>query len=134
MFKLLKIENARENVPEPSFHDAADGEAIEIGEALVLSGGVYTKCGATEKPTYIAMRAITEDEENRQIPAARVEDNQLYEVPVTADPSSLNEGDKVTLHTDGLQVTATTASGVVTIENLNGATAEGDTIVVRIED
>jgi hypothetical protein len=56
----------------------------------------------------------------------------VYEVPVTAAPTALKVGDKVTIHTDGLQVTATTTSGVITIESLNGATAVGDTIVVRI--
>lgn len=69
---------------------------------------------------------------NRIIPVARVEANQLYEVPVTAAPTSLVEGSKVTLHTDGMQVTATTTSGVVTVESLNGAAAAGDNIVVRI--
>ena len=57
---------------------------------------------------------------------------QSYEVPVTAAPTSLAVGSKVTLHTDGLQVTATTASGVVTVEDLNGAKAAGDKLVVRI--
>jgi hypothetical protein len=56
----------------------------------------------------------------------------VYEVPVTAVPTALKVGDKVTIHTDGLQVTASTQNGVITVENLNGASAAGDTIVVRI--
>ena len=43
MFKLIKIENARMNVPEPVFHDVTDDEAVEIGEALVLTAGKFTK-------------------------------------------------------------------------------------------
>ena len=132
MFKLIKIENARMNVPEPVFHEVTASEAVQIGEALVLTSGKLTKCGATAKPEFIAMADCAADATNRLIPAARVEPNQLYEVPVQAAPTSLVEGSKVTLHTDGLQVTATTTSGVVTVESLNGAAAAGDMIVVRI--
>jgi hypothetical protein len=132
MFNLIKIENARMNVPEPVFREVTDSEAVEMGEALVLTSGKLTKCGATTKPEYIAMAALTASATKREIPVARVESNQIYEVPITAAPTSLVVGSKVTLHTDGLQVTATTTSGVVTVESLNGATAAGDTIVVRI--
>lgn len=132
MFKLLKIENARENVPSPVFLDVTASEAVEMGEALVLSGGTLTKCEATVAPTHIAMAALAADAAKRTIPVARVASNQIYEVPVSAAPTSLKVGDKVTLHTDGLQVTATTTSGVVTVENLNGATTAGDKIIVRI--
>ena len=48
--------------------------------------------------------------------------------------SDVNEflklGDKVTLHTDGLQVTATTASGVAEVVGMDG-TAAGDRVRVR---
>nr|DAK85066.1 MAG TPA: hypothetical protein [Caudoviricetes sp.] len=132
MFRLIKIENARMNVPEPVFHEVTASEAVQLGEALVLTSGKLTKCGATAKPEFIAMADCAADAAKRLIPVARVEANQLYEVPVTAAPTSLVEGGKVTLHTDGMQVTATTTSGVVTVESLNGAAAAGDTIVVRI--
>ena len=132
MFKLIKIENGRMNVPEPVYHDVTDDEAVEYGEALVLASGKFTICGATVKPTHIAMGSVAADATKRTLAAARVEDNQLYEVPVTAAPTGLTAGSKVTLHTDGLQVTATTTSGVVTVESLNGASAAGDIIVVRI--
>ena len=132
MFKLIKIENARMNVPEPVFHEVTASETVTMGEALVLASGKLTKCGATVKPEFIAMADCAADATKRLIPVARVEANQLYEVPVQAAPTSLVEGSKVTLHTDGLQVTATTTSGVVTVESLNGAAAAGDVIVVRI--
>ena len=132
MFKLLKIENARLNVPSPVFHEVKASEAVVIGEALILSGGVLTKCGATTAPQFIAMADLSATAVKREIPVARVEKNQIYEVPVTAAPTSLKVGDKVTLHTDGLQVTATTTDGVITVEDKNGATAAGDKIIVRI--
>ena len=132
MFKLIKIENARMNVPEPVFHEVKASEAVELGEALVLTSGKLTKCGATVKPEFIAMADCAAAATDRIITVARVEANQLYDVPISAAPSSLAEGSKVTLHTDGMQVTATTTSGVVTVESLNGAAAAGDNIVVRI--
>lgn len=132
MFKLLKIENARMNVPEPVFHEATSDEAISIGEALVLTNGKLTKCAATAVPQFIAIGQLGASDANRKVAVCRVESNQVYEVPVTAAPTALKVGDKVTIHTDGLQVTATTQSGVITVENLNGASAAGDTIVVRI--
>lgn len=132
MFKLIKIENARMNVPEPVFHKVTDSEAVVEGEALVLTNGKLTKCGAKVKPEFIAMAGCASGATKREIPVIRVEANQLYEVPVQAAPTSLTAGSKVTLHTDGLQVTATTEGGVVTVENLNGAAAADDIIVVRI--
>ena len=132
MFKLIKIENARMNVHEPVFYEVTASEAVTLGEALVLTSGKLTKCGATAKPQFIAMADCGASDEKRVIPAARVEPNQLYEVPVQAAPTGIVVGSKVTLHTDGLQVTATTSSGVVTIEDLNGAAAAGDLVVVRI--
>ena len=119
-------------MPEPEYLDVKSGEAVEIGEALVLSSGVLTKCGAAVAPEYIAMGAVTKDAAKREIAACRVERNQVFEVPVTAAPTSLKPGAKVTLHTDAMQVTATTTDGVVTVVALNGATKAGDLITVRI--
>jgi len=132
MFKLLKIENARQNVPEPEFYEVTASEAVVEGEALVLSSGKLTKCGATSTPTHIAMADCAAAATNRKIPVCRVESNQIYEVDTSADPSSLVPGNKVTLHTDGLKVTATTTSGVITVIDINGAAASGDKIIVRI--
>ena len=132
MFNLLKIENGRQNTPPPVYHEVKASEAVSYGEALVLTSGKLTKCGATAKPQFIAMGVKAATDENRKLAVCRCEPNQVYEVPVTAAPTSLTPGSKVTLCTDGLQVTATTTDGVITVENLNGATAAGDKIIVRI--
>lgn len=132
MFNLIKIENGRMNVPEPVYHDVTDAEAVEYGEALVLTSGKFTKCGAKVKPTHIAMGSVAADATKRTLAAARVEENQLYEVPITAAPTGLVAGSKVTLHTDGLQVTATTTDGVITVESVNNAATAGEKIIVRI--
>lgn len=131
MFKLLKMVDARLNVPEPEYQEVTAAEGVAMGEALVLSSGKLTKCTGTTKPTHISMGVKSATDTNRVIPACRVESNQIYEVPVTATPSSLAPGSKVTIHTDGLQVTATTTDGVAEVVSVNGAAAVGDTLIVR---
>jgi hypothetical protein len=131
MFKLLKMENARLNVPEPEYQEAKVGEAIEMGETLILSAGKLTKCSGSTAPTHMAMGAKAAADTDRRIPACRIESNQIYEVPVTAAPTSLVPGAKVTIYTDGLQVTATTTDGVATVVDTNDAKVIGDKIIVR---
>ena len=55
----------------------------------------------------------------------------VFEVSVTAAPTSLKAGNAVTLSSDGLGVTATTTSGVAVIRDLVGAAAAGDKILVK---
>ena len=131
MFRLLKIENGRMNVPEPEYLEAKASEAIEYGEALVLTAGKLTKASGTTAPTHIAMAVKAAADADRRMPTCRIEPNQVYAVPVTAAPTSLVPGAKVTIHTDGLQVTATTTDGVAKVVDLNGAKAIGDEIIVR---
>lgn len=132
MFFLAKYENASTNVDEPKYYDVTAGEACYNGEAMVLTGGKLKKCGTTEKPQYIAMKSLANDATNRRIPVVRVDENQLWRVPVSAAPTELVPGMKVTLGGDALTVTATTNSGVVTVEDLGGAEKAGDEIYVRI--
>lgn len=127
MFTLRKIEGGRINVFEPVVYPVGS-KAVTEGEALVLTGGTLATCGATTKPTYIALAngAI-----GAEIPVGRVEPNQVYEVAINAAPTENTKvGAKVTIE-NGLKVTTTTASGVAEIVDLNGATKADDTIYVR---
>ena len=74
---------------------------------------------------------MTASATKRNIAACRVESNQVYEVECSAVPAALVPGDKVTLTTDALGVTATKDSGVAKVVALNGAAAAGDKITVR---
>ena len=122
---MIKIAKMRPLAERPlEYYEGTASEAIVLGEALVLSSGKLTKCGATATPEFIAMGAGT----GVKIPVVRVMETDEYEAPLQAAGTSLNVGDKVTLHTDGLQVTATTTSGVFEITQING-TAVGDTVL-----
>ena len=129
MFKLIKIENSRMNVPEPISYEVTDGEAVYAGEALVLSDGKLTK--ATGTPAFIALSAKAVTDHDRRLPVARITSDHLYETSLTEAPTSLKVGDKVTLSSDGMGVTATTTDGCAEIVSLEGAAAVGDKIIVR---
>lgn len=131
MFRLVKIENGRINQPEPRKLGVTASETYTLGEALVLSGGALTKCGATEKPAFIAGEDYSAPATDaRKITVYPVQAGMVFETPVTAVPTALTVGSAVTLSSDGLGVTATTTSGVATVYDLAGATAAGDTLLV----
>lgn len=94
---------------------AKKNEAYAIGEALKIDGGFATKCGATEKPTHICGTTQKAEAGDASVACYPIFESYEFKVSVNGDPKSLKVGDKVTIHTDGLQVTTTTASGVAEI-------------------
>ncbi len=136
MFRLLKIENARINIPEPEVLPVTSGEEIKEGEALVLTSGKLTKCGVTTKPSFISLGTLSAAAtDKREVAVCRVEANQVYETTVTFSDTAvpLVLGTKVKLGTDGLSITDVTTSGVATIVNVNGAKATDDKVIVRFQ-
>ena len=115
--------------PPAEYLPATAEETYIVGEALKLNSGTLTKAGATDIPTFICAGQPGE----QGVPVYRVQKTQTYDTTHSAAGTSLKIGDKVTLHTDGLQVTATTTSGVAEIVSLDG-TAVGDTVTVRFPD
>lgn len=114
--------------PPIEYRQATAEEDVVLGEALVTaSTGLLTKCGATARPKYIAAGP---QDENDMVPVIRVQDYQVWRTQLSAAGTSLKPGNKVTLETDGLRVTATTASGVAAIVAMEG-TAVGDGVRVR---
>ena len=112
MFIVKKILGARINVPEPEKHIA--GTAITQGMALTLTGGKLV--AATGTPTHIALGAAKADEE---VACYAVLPAMHFEVPVTAAPTSLKEGDKVTI-AEGIRTVGERAfAGCVSIKNID---------------
>ena len=103
----------------------------KVGMALVANSGNLAVATGTTKPTYISMAerdgAVATGE---LIPVVRVQPDMIFEVPLSAAGTSLKAGQKVTIATDGLQVTATTTDGVAEIVEILG-TAAGDKVRVR---
>lgn len=121
----MKIAKMRPMAERPlEYYEGTANEEIVLGEALVMTDGKLTKCGATATPEFISMGSGT----GEVVPVVRVMEEDVYAAPLTASGTSLNVGDKVTLATDGVGVTATTTSGVFELTQING-TAVGDTVL-----
>ncbi len=103
----------------------------KVGMALVQANGQLALATGANAPTYISMcekdRACTAGE---IIPVIRVGKDMILETTFAAAAASVKLGSKVTLHTDGLQVTATTTSGVAEVVYMDG-TASGSMCRVR---
>lgn len=121
MFSIVKHDI---NTQFPSeYRLMTDNEAVAYGEALVLSSGRLTKCGATATPEFISLRTQSAESSSvTPIPVLRVNEEQQFEVKSMATVASTVVGSKVTLHTDGLLVTATTTNGVFYVDSTDGAT------------
>lgn len=103
----------------------------KIGMALTESSGNLAIATGTTKPSYISM--IEKDAACTAgdiIPVIRVTEDIIFEVTNSASLSGVGVGAKVTLHaSNGLQITATTSSGVAEIVNKSGDAAGSRTLV-----
>ena len=103
----------------------------QVGQAMVMSGGKLALATGTKKPEFICnQQAKAACEAGEMVAVTRVAGDIVYQPPLAAAGASLKVGDKVTIHTDGEQVTATTEGGVAQIVRMGG-TAAGDPVWVR---
>lgn len=134
MFKLAKIINGRQNVPEPEYLPTTSGVAYKIGDALVISSGGLIKATGTTKPTHIAMKTITGT--GAEIPVARIEKNMVFEAPVTysSTANAIVLGTKLTIADNSAGVTDVVTDGVATVIDTLGANKnDGDKVLVIFE-
>ena len=101
------------------------------GMAMVLSSGKLAIASGTTKPEFICVEehdaAVAAD---TLVTVVRVDHDTVYQTTLSAAGTSLNLGDKVTIATDGLRVTATKTDGVAEIVYMDD-TASGSMIHVR---
>ena len=100
---------------------ATTGETYVVGEALKIASGKVTKCTGTTTPEFVAVGPA----DGGQVPCIRVGKHQEFATTLGVAPGdgvTLAVGDKVTIHTDGLQLTATKTSGVAEILAIEGQT------------
>ena len=103
-------------------HRINGATGLSLGMAVTMTAGSLEKCGATSVPTHIIMGDRNSD---GTYPAIRVLPTTVFETTASATLASSNVGSKVTLGTDALTVTATTTSGVFTVDYTDGATSGG---------
>lgn len=103
----------------------------KVGLALVESSGNLVLATGTTKPTHICMMegsaALTA---GTIIPVIDVTEDIIFETTCSAAFTNIKKGQKVTIHTDGAQVTATTSSGVATVVDGDGV-ASGEKVLVK---
>ncbi len=121
------------NAPDMIWKPTTTSETYKVGETLKLSSaGKLTKASGTDVPEFVSLADYVAPASNaKDIPVVEINAGQIYAAPLQASGASLKAGDKVTIHTDGLQITATTTSGVAEIVKLNG-TSVGDKAWVHL--
>ena len=98
----------------------------KAGMALVQTGGLLAIATGGSAPAYISMcERDSACAEGDMIPVIRVDHDTIFETTNSAAFSSVKRGDKVTLHDDGLSVTATAGSGAAEVIDFDDAAVAG---------
>ena len=97
----------------------------KVGMALTVSSGKLAVASGTTAPSYISMcERETACTAGELIPVIRVGKDMILETTLSADGSAVSIGDKVTLHTDGMKVTATKTGGVAELVYMDAPDAD----------
>lgn len=118
------------NTPPIVYMQPTDGETYQVGEALKLASGKVTLCSGAVAPSNVCVGPI---DDNGVVPCVEVQKYMEFETTLgvaPADSATVGVGDKVTLHTDGMQVTATKTSGVAEVTGIDGQTV-GSRVTVK---
>lgn len=118
------------NTPPIVYMQPTDDEIYQVGEALKLASGKVTLCSGAVAPSHVCVGPI---DDNGVVPCVEVQKYMEFETTLgvaPADSATVGVGDKVTLHTDGMQVTATKTSGVAEVTGIDGQTV-GSRVTVK---
>ena len=118
------------NTPPIVYMQPTDGETYQVGEALKLASGKVTLCSGAAAPSHVCVGPI---DDNGVVPCVEVQTYMEFETTLgvaPTDSATVGVGDKVTLHTDGMQVTATKTSGVAEVTGIDGQTV-GSRVTVK---
>lgn len=118
------------NTPPIVYMQPTDGETYQVGEALKLASGKVTLCSGAVAPSHVCVGPI---DDNGVVPCVEVQKYMEFETTLGVAPvgsATVGVGDKVTLHTDGMQVTATKTDGVAEVTGIDGQTV-GSRVTVK---
>ena len=118
------------NTPPIVYMQPTDSESYQVGEALKLASGKVTLCSGAVAPSHVCVGPI---DDNGVVPCVEVQKYMEFETTLgvaPTDSATVGVGDKVTLHTDGMQVTATKTSGVAEVTGIDGQTV-GSRVTVK---
>lgn len=92
----------------------------KVGMALTMSNGNLAVASGSSTPMYISViEKSSACKSGEIIPVIRVGKDIIFETSFSVDPSSLNVGDKVTIDSSGMNLTATKTSGVAEIVHMD---------------
>lgn len=118
------------NTPPIVYMQPTDGESYQVGKALKLASGKVTLCSDDTAPSHVCVGPI---DDNGVVPCVEVQKYMEFETTLGVAPedsTTVGVGDKVTLHTDGMQVTATKTGGVAEVTGIDGQTV-GSRVTVK---
>lgn len=118
------------NTPPIVYMQPTDSETYQVGEALKLASGKVTLCSGAVAPSHVCVGPV---DDNGVVPCVEVQKYMEFETTLgvaPTDSATVGVGDKVTLHTDGMQVTATKTSGVAEVTGVDGQTV-GSRVTVK---
>ena len=117
-------------IPSWEYHPCSAITPV-VGMALYQNAGNLAMASGTTMPTFVSMTereaALTAGD---IIPVVQVNEDIIWETEWSASATSIKPGQKVTIASDGLRVTATTG-GVAQVVDMDG-TAVGDKVRVRL--
>jgi hypothetical protein len=107
-----------------------NAEEFVLGEILALSSGVLTKAGVDTDSAqqYVCMATVTGATGIANVPVVQLRKDLQFSVQSMATVAATLIGSAVTLHTDGLLVTATTTKGCFVIDETDGATTNSNVV------
>ena len=118
------------NTPPIVYMQPTDSESYQVGEALKLASGKVTLCSGAVAPSHVCVGPI---DDNGVVPCVEVQKYMEFETTLGVAPedsATVGVGDKVALHTDGMQVTATKTGDVAEVTGIDGQTV-GSRVTVK---
>lgn len=111
----------------------AGAGTFAVGTALAYSSGKVVPATGTTSPEFICSSkgGTIAAGASGAVVGQLIEEDMEFVTTLAATGTSLNVGDKVTIHTDGAQVTATTTNGIVEIVEFLGDKSSGSEVVVK---
>ena len=132
MFRLIKIEYGRENVPEPLVMPALAGAVYRKGAALSVDAATGALVPATgEAPCRYLCLADKEAEAGDTLTCCRVYPQMLFEVPLETVSDAVRPGAILGISADGCALLGTVSTHGALVEDARGASAAGDLVQVR---
>ena len=125
MLKLLRIDNARMNVPEPEYFTA--GGEIKLGDLCKSENGkiMYANSEADLKE----LVALSDAKEGDTVAVCRLTNNQVWEATFDNSLNTAKIENGATVNFDNNSICGSGDEAVIV--DTNGATGKGDTVYVR---